>query len=357
MTLRIFLSPSFDARSGESLPWILFDSRRERLLEACTPLAEMPRGEPAELVLPAERVLFARLSLPRVNAGTIRELLPYAVEDRLLADPAHIHAVPGPRNARGETLVAVVDREWLRAVIGAATAAGIPVRRAWCESALLAGGSGDWHVVLGAARGMIVDDDGVAATFDRGPSPPLTLRVALDEAKGRGEYPTSLVLHAAGGASLPDPQAWSAETGVTVTRAGSWEEITHGEVPADTIDLLRGDFAPGSAHGVRVPRAVAVLAVVMVVAQLAFVAADTWRLERESDALQARREAVFREAFPEARVVVDPDLQMARNLADLQRSRGLAQGDAFLAALTRAARESNAPVASLDYAQGQARWK
>src|SRR5947207_5768190 len=78
-----------------------------------------PAGE-AELVLPVARVLFARLRLPRVNAATIRELLPFAIEDRLVADPAHIHAVAGTTDANGETVVAVVDRAWFQAALDAA---------------------------------------------------------------------------------------------------------------------------------------------------------------------------------------------------------------------------------------------
>src|SRR5205085_12007430 len=96
------------------LAWMLLDARDHVLRSERTPLVEAPRADDVEAVLPAERVLFARLKLPKVNAATIRELLPYAVEDRLLADPTHIHAVPGTTDARGETVVAVVDRDWLQ---------------------------------------------------------------------------------------------------------------------------------------------------------------------------------------------------------------------------------------------------
>ena len=64
------------------------------------------------------------------------------------------------------------------------------------------------------------------------------------------------------------------------------------------------------------------------------------------------REAIFRAAFPEAKVVVDPVLQMQRNLADLKRSRGLAAGDGFLGQLSRAAHEPGAPAKAIDYANG-----
>jgi hypothetical protein len=43
------------------------------------------------------------------------------------------------------------------------------------------------------------------------------------------------------------------------------------------------------------------------------IAADAWRLSSERASLEARREAIFRAAFPEAKVVVDPELQMRRS--------------------------------------------
>ncbi|MGZ5079770.1 MAG: type II secretion system protein GspL, partial [Usitatibacter sp.] len=169
MKLRIFLPPVDRPDPSTRFAWKLFDARDSVLREGVSSAAEIPHGDDVEAVLPAERVLFARLKLPKVNAATIRELLPYAVEDRLLDDPSHIHAVAGATNARGETVVTVIDRNWLRAMLDALALEGLRPARAWCESALLAGGRGDWHVVLGAERGMLVDDDGVSATFDRSP--------------------------------------------------------------------------------------------------------------------------------------------------------------------------------------------
>src|SRR6185369_7287327 len=98
------------------------------LREGVSVLAEAPRGDEVEAVLPAARVLFARLKLPKVSPATIRELLPFAVEDRLLADPSHIHAVAGPTNEAGDTLVAVVDRDWIESATRALAAHGIRPR-------------------------------------------------------------------------------------------------------------------------------------------------------------------------------------------------------------------------------------
>jgi general secretion pathway protein L len=357
MKLRVFLPASDRPDPAARYPWMLFDARHNLLREEVSTLADIPRADEVEAVLPAARVLFARLKLPKVNAATIRELLPYAVEDRLLADPSHIHAVAGTTDARGETVVTVIDRDWLQAMLDALARAGLRPAKAWPECALLAGGNGDWNLVLGKSRGMLVDDDGVASTFDRDAAGglPLALRIALDEASARGDRPTSIRVHTEGGEPLPDLARWSAEAGVPISPGTRWEILARGELAAGAPNLLTHDFAlrRGGLESYAVPRAALVLATAILLLQVAFVGIDAWRLERERDALEARREAIFREAFPDAKVVVDPELQMARNLAQLRRARGLASGDEFLADMTRAANESPAPARSVRYSNGR----
>lgn len=352
MKLRIFLPAGDTLEPSAKLAWKLFDARNELLREGACAAAEIPRGEPVEVVLPAERVLFARIRLPRVSTGTIRELLPYAVEDRLLSDPAHIHAVPGATNARGETVVAVVDRVWLQGMVGALARNGLRPATAFSESALLAGGRDDWHVVLGPRRGMLVDDEGVSATFDRGETFPLAVRIALDEAAARGARPVSIRVHTEAGQALPDLARWSAEGAVAFAPGTEWEIVARGHPAAGSINLLQGELSPRAEGRPRIPKAVVVLLGVILALQGLFSSFDALRLGAEKRALVARQEAIFRDAFPEAKVVVDPELQMARNLADLRRSRGLAAADEFLAQMTRAA-NGGSRVRAIEYANGR----
>jgi general secretion pathway protein L len=357
MKLRIFLPAAERPDASTRFAWFLADNKRQVLREGTSILADIPRADEVEAVLPSARVLFARLKLPRVSPATIRELLPFAVEDRLLADPSHIHAVAGHKDAKGDTIVAVIDREWLRAMLDALARAGLRPTRAWPESCVLAGGHDDWNLVWSESSGMLVDDDGVSATFDHDPSRgmPLALRLALDEAAARGERPTQVRVHTDGAATLPDLERWSAETGLPFKPGTQWSVLAKSEPSNRCIDLLVGEFAPRSAYPLKLPRAVVVLAAAIALFQLGFVAVDAWRLTAERAALEARREAIFRAAFPEAKVVVDPDLQMKRNLADLKRTRGLAVSDEFLGGLSRMARERNATVKSVEYANGKFR--
>jgi general secretion pathway protein L len=126
-------------------------------------------------------------------------------------------------------------------------------------------------------------------------------------------------------------------------------------VAANAIDLLTGDFSRRAARlgKVRVPRLAWALAGTIVVLQFAFTAADAWRLEQERRSLEAEREAIFRAAFPEAKTVVDPALQMRRNLADLQRTRGQAAASDFLVLATAASKADPQPARKLAYANGR----
>jgi general secretion pathway protein L len=356
MKLRVFLPPVERPDPATRYAWMLFDGRRGLLREGVSRLAEAPRGDEVEAVLPASRVLFARLKLPKVSPATIRELLPFAVEDRLLGDPAHIHAVAGPKTARGETVVAVIDREWLQAMLTALARDGLRPTRAWPESDLLAGGRGDWNLVWSPARGMLVDDDGVAATFDHDASAafPLALRIALDESAARGERPEGVRVHTEGGATLPDLERWSGESGVRFAPGSQWEVLARAEpVATKTVNLLQGEFSPRRATRQRLPRAAVWLAVAIAVLQMSLVAIDAGRLRYERTSLEKRREAIFRDAFPEARAVVDAELQMKRNLADMRRAHGIAVEDEFLGRLSRVAQEPGGPARSIEYANGK----
>jgi general secretion pathway protein L len=355
MKLRIFLPPIERPDTATRYAWMLFGARHELLREGSSALAEIPRADEVEVALPASRVLFARLKLPKVSPATIRELLPFAVEDRLLGDPSHIHAVAGRTHAKGETIVAVIDRDWLRAMLDALAREGIRPAHAWSESELLAGGQGDWNLVWSRDRGMLVDDDGVSANFDHGAAQdfPLALRLALDEASARGERPDSIRVHRGDDAPLPDLTRWSAEAGVRFVPGTTWEMLARDDPAATAIDLLQGEFSPRRSRAPRLPRAALALVALIAILQLAFVALDAWRLQHERSALEARREAIFRSAFPEAKVVVDPELQMRRNLAELKRTRGLPAEDDFLARMSRAAQERGGPAKSIEYANGK----
>ena len=108
-------------------------------------------------------------------------------------------------------------------------------------------------------------------------------------------------------------------------------------VAADAGNLLAGDFAPRSSNrewlGLLKP-AVA-LAVAIAILQLSFTVIDAWRLDQRRRALEGEMTQVFKDAFPKAQAIVDPALQMQRNLDAMKRERGQGPVDAAQDSLAR----------------------
>lgn len=357
MPLRLLLPPIDRPGATTPVAWCVVDARGAALREGVSALGSVPVGEAVDLILPASRVLFARLKLPKVGATTLRELLPYAVEDKLLADPSQIHAVPGPTLSGGETLVAVTDRCWLDAGLAWVRSQGHRVSRIVCESALVSDAEAAWHVRLARDAAFLVEGDGYATAFDPpiDGAPPFSVRVALNEARERGSPPETIRVQVADGVTRPDAKAWEAalERPVTVEAMGN---ALVGPLAAHAIDLMTAELAHGEPRGQRfaLPRATWALAASVAMLALGLLAFETGQLERERAALETEREALFRAAFPEARTVVDPALQMRRNLADLRRTRGEGAPSDFLSAAAEAAQGGPLPVKKLTFANGKA---
>jgi general secretion pathway protein L len=80
-----------------------------------------------------------------------------------------------------------------------------------------------------------------------------------------------------------------------------------------------------------------ILAGLLALLQVGATATEWWLLSREKQHLQAAMEERFREAFPDARVIVDAPLQMQRNLAELRGTAGQVSPSDFMPLLSRVA--------------------
>ena len=72
---------------------------------------------------------------------------------------------------------------------------------------------------------------------------------------------------------------------------------------------------------------VAILLAVIASLQAAFIVIDAWCLDQRRISLEREMIQVFRDAFPQAQAIVDPPLQMQRNLDTMKRARGQGSAD------------------------------
>jgi general secretion pathway protein L len=340
--LRIHLPSSWpDIEPDSPLPWCSLGVRGEPLAAGHATLANLPRTEACELVIPAEAALLTRASLPRGSKQKMRQLLAYAIEDRLVTEPDVVHVAAGPTLADGQTALVVVDKAWMARVLARFNEAGLRPRSVWPETLLPKLPADGWVMVWDGRGGFLRSGEYAGMSLDGGSStqPPAALVLSVAEARTAATLPQHLLLRLHEDTPPPDVEAWSHVLGVTVEVGIGWKPLQHPDVIHGGINLLQGAFVPaGMARGwwpgMRLPL---ILAGLIVLLQIGATTTEWWRLSREKHQLQAAMEKSFREAFPDARVIVDAPLQMQRNLAELRGAAGQMSPSDFLPLLSRVA--------------------
>lgn len=340
--LRIHLPSSWpDADPDAPLPWCLIDARGERLNSGHAAASELPRADACELALPAELVLLTRARLPRGGRKKMHPLLAYAIEDKLVAEPDTVHVVAGPALADGQTVLAALDKAWLGRALDRLAGAGLRPRSAWPETLLPALPADGWTVVWDGRGGFLRSGAHTGMSLDGGSpdQPPAALTLSVAEARAAGTPPQRLLLRLAEDVPPPALEAWGRALGVAVEAGQGWSPLREPEPYAGGIELLQGAFAPASparewGPSLKLPLTLAGLIVLL----HAGATTTEWALlKREKLQLQASMERRFREAFPDARVVVDAPLQMQRKLAELRGATGQLTPLDFLPLLARTA--------------------
>jgi general secretion pathway protein L len=321
------------ALAGRSADWVLREPRGRILSSGNNAFAEMPAADRVDVVVPASRVLFTRVSLPPANAAKTRQLLPFAIEDKLLANPESIHAVAGTREQNGETPVAVVDKTWVNQVMARLLEAKISPQSLVPETTLPPLPADGWSMVWDGVEGFVRTGEmsGLSLDSGDGDGPPLGLTLALDEARIKNTTPKKIVLLSPDNNHLTNFTGWSETLGVPVIAGGAWSNA-HANPQTSDINFLQGDFASkGNISGaMRLAKPLWILAALIAVVHVGATIVDWAMLTQQKKSLQSSMTERFKKAFPEAKVIQDAPLQMSRNLADLRRAAGQTDSSDFL---------------------------
>lgn len=322
---------------GDTVSWMVRGPEGTALAEG--PLEQAAAravGQRLIVLVPAADAVITEARLPARQTRHLRQAVPFAIEEQLSDDVERLHFALAPKRAAdGSQPVAVVSRErmaqWLARLDGAGLHPAVMVP----ESLALPWNEEEWTLFVdqegallrtGPARGYGLEADGLDAM----------LAIALEQA---AEKPKRLWL-LNGGIDAAPLHAACAEVEVPVAEeainGGRLSLLSGSHAVAPVIDLLQGDFSRREDLGKlwRPWRFAAVLFVVWAVLQTGLGAYHYVSLKRESAQLKAEIEQLYRDAFPEARNITDPRLQMEKHLADL---RGGSGGGPFVSLITRAA--------------------
>lgn len=322
-------------------------------------LAELPAGPRWNTLLvwtpPADTVV-TRIRLPTRNARKIAQALPYALEDQLLGDPTQLHFAY-QREHDDMLAVAVTARERLQQWLQALQDARLQPSRLCPATLSLPLDVDDWALAFvddwiwvrsGPYAGFVCP-----ATTDT--VPPL-LTAALQEAGGSASVPARITVFNAPPTLAADAWAAALQLEVTLARESLWDARISTVPP---LNLLQGEFAPtrGLRNRLRPLLPAAVITAVWLMGTLGLSFWEWWQLERQHRAQQGAMMALFRQTFPDVKVVLDPALQMERSLDALRAQTGSAGHDDFLPLLASVAptlqANTQASLRTLKYADSK----
>jgi general secretion pathway protein L len=343
MSLLIITLPPDAADTAALFDYVLSPDGSTVSSHASVPRALLPASDrrtgevlavvPAHL-LSWHQVQLPQGSLPRSMLGErgvprLRAILDGLLEDQLLDDPAQLHLALQPQpDTTGPVWVAACDRAWLKAALSALAAAGHEVSRILPEftpqslmNTLYVTGDAD------AARlsGVLVTSEGKRAGVVN--CAWSNASVAMFEA-GLAHVVAEPAVAALAEQTLKRPVTLQHRAQRQLQAAQSAWDLAQFDLAHTSRDrrwaLLAGGFSSFLKAPSWRPARWALLAVVMG----NLIGLNAWAL-REQSSLTAQRaqvRAVLTDTFPKIPVVVDAPLQMAREVAALQRASGSLAG-------------------------------
>lgn len=294
-------------------------------------LAELPRNaERVQLVIPAAEVVITRTHLPPAAKRRAGAVLAYAVEEETLGQP-EANQVSWLGSIGDADVLAVWDRAGLKRWMDALNGIGIDKFEVHWETLLLPWAAGEWSLAWNGREGFVRSNEFEGAATDCGDqeSPPMSLKLMLDEAKTRIALPGSIALYTTVSDCAPNLQAWERDLGVPVRLAAHWDWRT--APPEAGVSLTQEHRRWRAIPGLlaRLRPAAWIVAGALAIHALALIV--NWTLlVNEQRELRQKMEARFRAAVPDAVAVVDPVLQMRRKLAEVRHAAGKSDTSDFL---------------------------
>lgn len=262
------------------------------------------------LILAAPDVTLLAVQAPPLSGARLKAALPALVEEHILGDPLDAVLVAAAEQPDGTRPIAVVERDWLEAIVrsllaqGARAVAALPAQlclplQPGSVSAAIAGADLTLRTSLFQGFGLALEAvPAVVLQTVRafGGDAPLVLYVPPAQL---GEY--QVLTQEDGGAITLEPDDWV-----------HWIGGSH----TTSLDLVSGLGAAGAPtrdwRRWRWPLRLVLLALAV---NLIGLNIDWLRLRREAATVRLSMNQTFRNAYPNQTAILDPVLQMRQNIA------------------------------------------
>lgn len=285
-------------------------------------------------LIPSEQVLLTRVAIPNRNKKQLRRAAPYALEEELAEDVEELHFAFGTQAKDGPTGVAIIRHEAFSQWLDAVKATGMSLQCVLPDVLALPREAGAWSILIEAGRCLVRtgEERGFACEPELLPA---LLQGALEEA---ADTPPEFITRYNCTSATPDLRALNLEIREGDCQQGPITLFAKGLAEDPELNLLQGAFEAKAEYSAALKpwRAAAVLAACWLALAFGARALEVHQLSTQKAQLNAAIEKTYREAFPNAKRIVNPRVQMEQKLKALRGAEGANEGG-FLTLLAGAA--------------------
>lgn len=305
--------------------WLILNAERKPLGEPASgtlmEAAGLALHRRVVVLAPTLDVLLTEAQIHTKKREHLMRAVPFALEEELAEDIDNLHFALGPRQPDDHYPIAVVRRPLMQNWLDQLSAAGIQPHALLPDVLALSLTPNIWSLLLepervlirtGSFSGLSLDPDNLN----------LVLPELLEEAQAK---PIALTLYRCNSDQRIEP-APNLTDGVIEQTLCAPTVFALGLEKNPGINLLQGPFAPKSEFGrlLKPWRVAAALLVAWLGLEFGKAIFEYQALATENERLKAAIEQVYRQTFPEAQRVINPQVQMAQQLEALK----AAQADA-----------------------------
>ncbi len=291
------------------------------------------------ILVPSTQLLLTSANIPTKNRQRIAKALPYSIEEQMVDDVENMHFAIGQHDDDGKIHTAVIPHTLMKQWQKELQEAGIYPQIMTPDLLLIPYTEGDWTfftegkttlVRTGQESGFVIDNDNLDTL----------LNLAFAETEDDKKPETIHVIQC------------QDEVDITTAFKDLPAKLNHVrriEPPLqmmamtyseqrDSFNLLQGPYSRREQMGKFwkpwLPALVILLILMLVGAITTMI--DYSRLSQQKSAFQQEIEQLYKKTFPDAKNIVNPQVQMKRQLEDLRRKQGQGSGG-FLKLLNQVA--------------------
>jgi general secretion pathway protein L len=334
MKLRIYFSASWHD-SASPCSWVLCDDAGIVMQSGHSALAALPKADESIAIISSSRLMCVKVTMPAQSRRRWESALPFIAEEFTLTDPEENHVVPGAIQNQAQRSLFIVDKQWLQNISKVCQTAGINLRRAVPEILIPTLTPQTWVIVWDGNTGFMRTGITSGIALDHGDllHPPMSLTLSL---KASTPPPNNIQVRFTSDSSQHNLPQWSGLP-VPLSLGKNWDWRTE-PIPSDTLNLLWGALSPKTKLHEWLPklRPLALILFAAILIETVGTNIEWGLLNHQKNIVTQEMGRTFRKTFGESSVVVNPPLQMQRNIAVLRHTAGLPDEADFLALLDQA---------------------